>query len=103
MPRFLLGWVLGLGANAIALILCALLFGDDFKFTSIMGFIVAVVVFPCDPSTATNFRAPAKFASTSDRRTRAIPRLFASTHSALLSGIAADATTTSALPIDSAS
>lgn len=45
MPRFLLGWILGLGANAIALILCGLIFGDDFKFTSIVGFIVAVVVF----------------------------------------------------------
>lgn len=45
MPRFLLGWLLGLGANAIALILCALIFGSNFTFSSWWGFVVAVVVF----------------------------------------------------------
>jgi len=45
MPRFLLGWLLGLGANAIALIICSLLFGENFSFSSWWGFVVAVVVF----------------------------------------------------------
>ena len=43
MPRFLLSWLLGLGANAIALILAALIFPG---FTlSLDGFIVALIVF----------------------------------------------------------
>ncbi len=43
MPKFLLSWVLGLGANAIALILAGVLFsGFDL---SMNGFIVALVVF----------------------------------------------------------
>ena len=43
MPRFLLGWLLGLGANAIALILCALIF-PGFQL-QVDGFIVALIVF----------------------------------------------------------
>jgi hypothetical protein len=43
MPRFLISWLLGLGANAIALILAALLFPG---FTlSVDGFIIALIVF----------------------------------------------------------
>lgn len=44
MPRFLVSWLLGLGANAIALILAALIFRDGFTL-SLQGFIVALVVF----------------------------------------------------------
>lgn len=40
-----MGWLLGLGANAIALILCSLIFGDNFHFTSVGGFLIALVVF----------------------------------------------------------
>ena len=40
-----MGWLLGLGANAIALIICSLIFGENFHFTSVGGFIIAVVVF----------------------------------------------------------
>jgi uncharacterized membrane protein YvlD (DUF360 family) len=43
MPRFLMSWILGLGANAIALILAALIF-DGFKL-NVSGFVVALVVF----------------------------------------------------------
>ena len=44
MPRFLISWLLGLGANAIALILAALIFRDGFTL-SLQGFIVALIVF----------------------------------------------------------
>ena len=43
MPRFLISWLLGLGANAIALILAALIF-PGFTLT-FEGFIVALLVF----------------------------------------------------------
>ncbi len=43
MPKFLLSWILGLGANAIALILAGLIFsGFDL---SVNGFIIALIVF----------------------------------------------------------
>jgi len=45
MPRFLLGWLLGLGGNAVGLILASLILGDDFKFESATGFIVSLVIF----------------------------------------------------------
>ncbi len=45
MPRFLLGWVLGLGGNAIGLLLSGLLLGDSFRITGPIGFIVSLVVF----------------------------------------------------------
>ncbi len=43
MPRFLISWLLGLGANAIALILAALIF-PGFTLT-FQGFIIALIVF----------------------------------------------------------
>lgn len=43
MPRFLVSWLLGLGANAIALILAALIF-PGFTLT-FEGFIIALIVF----------------------------------------------------------
>ena len=43
MPRFLLGWILGLGANAIALLVCKFLL-PGFTLTW-DGFVVALVVF----------------------------------------------------------
>ncbi|MBI1350070.1 MAG: hypothetical protein GC156_03010 [Actinomycetales bacterium] len=45
MPRFLLGWLLGLGGNAIGLILAGLILGDQFHFTSATGFVVSLVIF----------------------------------------------------------
>ena len=45
MPRFLMGWLLGLGGNAVGLILAALLLGDQFHFTSATGFFVSLVIF----------------------------------------------------------
>jgi hypothetical protein len=46
MPRFLLGWLLGLGGNAVGLLLAALILPDDeFNFTSITGFFVSLVIF----------------------------------------------------------
>lgn len=44
MPRFLLGWVLSLAANAIALLLASLLI-SGFSITSAWGFIFAVIAF----------------------------------------------------------
>jgi hypothetical protein len=45
MPRFFLGWLLGLAGNAVGLVLASLLLGDQFKFTSATGFIVSLVIF----------------------------------------------------------
>ena len=45
MPRFLLGWLLGLGGNAIGLLLAALILGDQFQINGAVGFVVSVVVF----------------------------------------------------------
>ena len=45
MPRFLLGWLLGLGGNAVGLILAGLILGSDFHFTSVTGFVVSLVIF----------------------------------------------------------
>jgi len=45
MPRFLLGWLLGLGGNAIGLLLAWLLLGSDFSINGPTGFIVSLVVF----------------------------------------------------------
>jgi drug/metabolite transporter (DMT)-like permease len=41
----MLGWLLGLGGNAIGLILASLILGEDFKLTWPLGFVVSVVVF----------------------------------------------------------
>lgn len=40
-----MGWLLGLGGNAIGLLLAALLLGDSFQITSVTGFVVSLVVF----------------------------------------------------------
>ena len=46
MPRFLLGWLLGLGGNAIGLLLAGLFLpADQFHFTSATGFVVSLVIF----------------------------------------------------------
>ncbi len=45
MPRFLLGWVLGLGGNAIGLLLAWLLLGDSFRIDGPIAFIISLVVF----------------------------------------------------------
>jgi hypothetical protein len=45
MPRFLLGWILGLAGAAVGLILCSLIFGDDFDFDGPVGFLWALVIF----------------------------------------------------------
>lgn len=45
MPRFLIGWLLGLGGAAIGLILSALLLGSDFQLNGLWGFIISLVVF----------------------------------------------------------
>jgi len=44
MPTFLLGWLLGLAANAIALVVCWLLL-PGFNLSFPLGFVVAVVIF----------------------------------------------------------
>ena len=44
MPKFLLGWLLSLAANAIALVICWLLL-PGFKLSFPIGFIVAIVLF----------------------------------------------------------
>ncbi len=44
--RFLMGWILGLGGNAIGLLLAALILPtDQFNINSFTGFIVSLVVF----------------------------------------------------------
>ena len=40
-----MGWILGLGGNAIGLLLAALILGDQFQITGIGGFVVSLVVF----------------------------------------------------------
>ena len=46
MPRFLMGWLLSLALAAIGLVLCTVIFGDDFEMTKgITGFLVALVIF----------------------------------------------------------
>jgi uncharacterized membrane protein YvlD (DUF360 family) len=45
MPRFLMGWILGLGGNAIGLILAALLLGDQFQIDGFVPFLISLVVF----------------------------------------------------------
>ena len=45
MPRFLLGWLLGLGGNAIGLLLAALILGDQFQLSFPLGFVVSLIVF----------------------------------------------------------
>ena len=45
MPRFLLGWLLGLGGAAIGFLLSALLLGNMFQLNGVVGFIVSVVIY----------------------------------------------------------
>ena len=45
MPKFLMAWILGLAGAAIGLLLCSLIFGENFKFSSFGGFLLALVVF----------------------------------------------------------
>jgi hypothetical protein len=45
MPRFLLGWLLGLGGNAVGLVLASFILGDQFKFAGPIGFVVSLVIF----------------------------------------------------------
>lgn len=44
MPKFILAWLLGLGANAVALLICDIIF-PGFNISYPMGFIWAVVIF----------------------------------------------------------
>lgn len=45
MPRFLLGWILGLGGNAIGLLVAALILGDMFQINGVTGFLISLVIF----------------------------------------------------------
>lgn len=45
MPRFIIGWFLGLAGTAVGLIIAALLLGDDFKLNGFVGFFVSLLVF----------------------------------------------------------
>lgn len=45
MPRFLMGWILGLGGNAIGLILASLLLGAQFQIDGVVPFLISLVVF----------------------------------------------------------
>lgn len=45
MPKFLIAWILGLAGAAIGLLVCSLIFGDNFKFSSFGGFVMALVIF----------------------------------------------------------
>ena len=46
MPRFLLGWLLGLGGNALGLLLATLILpADQFDINSVSGFFVSLIVF----------------------------------------------------------
>jgi hypothetical protein len=40
-----LGWLLGLGGNAIGLLLAALILGDQFQLSFPLGFVVSLIVF----------------------------------------------------------
>jgi hypothetical protein len=45
MPRFIIGWFLGLAGTALGLVIAALLLGDDFKLEGFIGFFVSLLVF----------------------------------------------------------
>lgn len=45
MPRFIIGWFLGLAGNAVGLIIAALVLGEDFRITSAVGFVISLLVF----------------------------------------------------------
>lgn len=45
MPRFLIGWFLGLVGTAIGLVLASLILGDQFQLNGVAGFLVSLVAF----------------------------------------------------------
>ena len=45
MPRFIIGWFLGLVGTAIGLLLASLILGDQFQINGVAGFLVSLVVF----------------------------------------------------------
>ena len=45
MRRRFMGWLLGIGGNAIVLILASLVLGDMFTVNGVTGFVVSLVVF----------------------------------------------------------
>jgi hypothetical protein len=45
MPRFLIGWFLGLVGTAIGLVLASLVLGSDFELNGVVGFFVSLIVF----------------------------------------------------------
>lgn len=45
MPRFLVGWLLGLAGAAVGILLCSLIFGDDFTVDGFVGFLWVIVIF----------------------------------------------------------
>ena len=45
MPRFLIGWFLGLVGTAIGLVLASLILGDQFQINGVAGFLVSLIVF----------------------------------------------------------
>jgi hypothetical protein len=45
MPRFVIGWFLGLVGTAIGLVLASLLLGSDFELNGVVGFFVSLIVF----------------------------------------------------------
>jgi hypothetical protein len=45
MPRFLIGWFLGLVGTAIGLVLASLVLGSDFQLNGVVGFFVSLIVF----------------------------------------------------------
>lgn len=45
MPRFIIGWFLGLAGTALGLFVAALLLGGDFQLNGAIGFVVSLIVF----------------------------------------------------------
>jgi hypothetical protein len=45
MPRFIIGWFLGLAGTALGLVIAALLLGSDFQLNGFVGFFVSLIVF----------------------------------------------------------
>ena len=45
MRRWFMGWLLGLGGNALGLLLASLILGDMFNIDDVTGFVVSLVVF----------------------------------------------------------
>ena len=45
MPRFIIGWFLGLAGTAVGLLLAALVLGSDFQLNGLVGFLVSLIIF----------------------------------------------------------